>query len=89
MHFPSYEGAELVEIVRRMCDQDGYECAAPTLDLLARHFADVERGPGFGNARYARTVLERMMTRQAGRISTRPEVTVEELRLLLPEDVSV
>ncbi|ANH89949.1 sporulation protein [Streptomyces sp. SAT1] len=85
--FASYDTEQLVAIVRAQCARDGYECAPDTLDALRRHFDTVERGPAFGNARYARTVLERMMTRQAGRLSVRPEASLDDLRLLLPEDV--
>ncbi|MFE4451348.1 AAA family ATPase [Streptomyces sp. NPDC056796] len=85
--FASYDADELVEIVRGMCEGNAYTLPAPTLDLLRAHFAQVERGPAFGNARYARTVLERMMTRQAGRLGALPTATVDDLRTLLPEDV--
>ncbi|MER6104901.1 AAA family ATPase [Streptomyces sp. NPDC001832] len=86
--FASYSADELVEIVRRQSTRDGYECAPATLDALRRHFAGVDRGPSFGNGRYARTVLEQMMTRQAGRLASVPDADTDQLRLLLPEDVT-
>ncbi|WP_217146090.1 right-handed parallel beta-helix repeat-containing protein [Streptomyces sp. AC627_RSS907] len=86
--FASYDADELVEIVRRQSTRDGYECPPATLEALRRHFAGVARGPGFGNGRYARTVLERMMTRQAGRLASVPDADTDQLRLLLPEDVT-
>ncbi|MEV3858662.1 right-handed parallel beta-helix repeat-containing protein [Streptomyces sp. NPDC050095] len=85
--FASYDDGELVEIVRRQSHRDGYTCPPETLEALRRHFAGVHRGPGFGNGRYARTVLEGMMTRQAGRLASVPEADTDQLRLLLPEDV--
>ncbi|MFE9612485.1 right-handed parallel beta-helix repeat-containing protein [Streptomyces sp. NPDC006012] len=85
--FASYSADELVEIVRRQSDRDGYACPPQTLEALRRHFAGVDRGPGFGNGRYARTVLEQMMTRQAGRLASVPDADTDQLRLLLPEDV--
>ncbi|MCX4736782.1 hypothetical protein [Streptomyces sp. NBC_01363] len=87
--FASYSADELVEIVRRQSTRDGYECAPATLEALRRHFAEVDRGPTFGNGRYARTVLEQMMTRQAGRLVSVPDADMDQLRLLLPEDVTV
>ncbi|GGS95745.1 right-handed parallel beta-helix repeat-containing protein [Streptomyces griseoviridis] len=87
VRFAAYEAAELVEIVLRTCARDGYTCPPATVDALLRHFEGVERGPGFGNARYARTVLETMVTRQAGRLSELPDAGPDELRALLPEDV--
>ncbi|MFD6426672.1 AAA family ATPase, partial [Streptomyces sp. NPDC060198] len=86
--FASYDADELVDIVTGMCAREKYVCAPRTLELLRAHFAGVERGPAFGNARYARTVLERMLTRQAGRLGAMPEATVEDLSTLLPEDLA-
>ncbi|MCX5107248.1 hypothetical protein OOK13_01605 [Streptomyces sp. NBC_00378] len=59
-----------------------------SLEALRRHFAGVDRGPSFGNGRYARTVLEQMMTSQAGRLGSVPGAGTYQLRLLLPEDVT-
>ncbi|MFF3782406.1 AAA family ATPase [Streptomyces sp. NPDC001933] len=84
----SYSADELVEIVRRQSARDGYECVPATLEALRRHFAGVDRGPSFGNGRYARTVLEQMMTSQAGRLASVPDADTDQLRLLLPEDVT-
>ncbi|MFF2012926.1 AAA family ATPase [Streptomyces sp. NPDC058195] len=86
--FESYDADELVEIVHRQSTRDGYTCAPATLEALRRHFAGVDRGPSFGNGRYARTVLEQMMTRQAGRLAFLPDADMDQLRLLLPEDVT-
>ncbi|MGW1427997.1 AAA family ATPase [Streptomyces sp. NPDC002431] len=86
--FDSYDADELVEIVHRQSTRDGYVCAPDTLEALRRHFAGVDRGPSFGNGRYARTVLEQMMTRQAGRLASLPDADTDQLRLLLPEDVT-
>ncbi|WEH42473.1 AAA family ATPase [Streptomyces sp. AM 2-1-1] len=85
--FTSYDAGELVDIVVGMCAREKYTCPPGTLERLRDHFGTVERGPAFGNARYARTVLERMMTRQAGRLSAMPEASVEDLTTLLPEDL--
>ncbi|MCX4795920.1 AAA family ATPase [Streptomyces sp. NBC_01242] len=87
--FGSYSAEHLVEIVRRQCERDGYDCAPETVELLARYFEEVPRDENFGNARFARRVLESMMTRQAGRLSRMPEAGPQELRMLLPEDLVV
>ncbi|WP_320775873.1 right-handed parallel beta-helix repeat-containing protein [Streptomyces sp. CRN 30] len=87
VRFAGYDAAQLVEIVLRACARDGYVCPPPTVDALLHHFEGVERGPAFGNARYARTVLETMVTRQAGRLSEMPEAGPDELRSLLAADV--
>ncbi|MFL1379349.1 hypothetical protein, partial [Nocardiopsis protaetiae] len=52
------------------------------------HFATVERDGSFGNARYARQVLERMITRQAGRlVGLGASATREDFTTLLPADL--
>ncbi len=87
IEFENYTTDDLVTIVHRMALSNGYECAPETVIALRRHFAAVERDETFGNARYARQVLENMMTRQAGRLSTAGAPTVADLRLLSPADL--
>ncbi|MEV0263963.1 right-handed parallel beta-helix repeat-containing protein [Streptomyces sp. NPDC050617] len=85
--FEDYSDEELVSIVRAQAVADGYECAPDTVEALHRYFADLERGPNFGNARTARRVLEAMVTRQAGRLSRTPTAGIDDLRLLRTEDL--
>jgi SpoVK/Ycf46/Vps4 family AAA+-type ATPase/nitrous oxidase accessory protein NosD len=87
VQFEDYTADELVTIVERHAVQSGYECAPETLDALRAYFATVSRGASFGNARYARQVLENMITRQAGRLNQMKAATVEDLSLLLPQDL--
>jgi len=85
--FDSYSDDELVSIVEQAAAADGYECDPRTVSALREHFAAVPRTETFGNARYARTLLQAMVTRQAGRLLARPGASVDELRLLLPDDL--
>ncbi|MCB5906101.1 right-handed parallel beta-helix repeat-containing protein [Streptomyces pinistramenti] len=87
VHFEDYTTDELLAIVLGTCARDGYECVPATVDGLRRHFASVQRGDDFGNARYARKVMEAMVTRQAGRLSRLPDAGLDDLRRLLPEDL--
>lgn len=87
IEFEDYTTDDLVTIAHRMATGNGYECAPETMVALREHFAAVHRDATFGNARYARQVLETMMTRQAGRLSTTGAPTVHDLRLLLPADL--
>ncbi|MER5276845.1 right-handed parallel beta-helix repeat-containing protein [Streptomyces sp. NPDC002809] len=88
IEFPDYSSDELVTIVRQHAVDNGYECAPGTPSALRAHFDTVPRGRTFGNARLARQTLELMMTRQAGRLSAVAAPSLDELRLLLPEDLS-
>ncbi|GHC72869.1 hypothetical protein GCM10007079_06360 [Nocardiopsis terrae] len=87
VRFADYSDGELVSIVGRMAADSGFTVPEETASALGEHFASVPRTDSFGNARYARQVLERMITRQAGRTVALAEPTREDLTLLTPADV--
>ncbi|MCX5158840.1 right-handed parallel beta-helix repeat-containing protein [Streptomyces sp. NBC_00264] len=87
VEFADYSSDELVTIVRQHASSSGYECAAGAGAVLREYFDALPRDRSFGNARLARQVLEGMMTRQAGRLSTMAAPGLDDLRLLLPQDV--
>ncbi|MEU7734524.1 right-handed parallel beta-helix repeat-containing protein [Streptomyces griseus] len=86
--FADYSSEELVTIVRAQAAAMGYECGPGTGPLLKEYFDAVPRDRSFGNARLARQVVESMVTRQAGRLSSLAAPTLEDLRVLLPADVA-
>ncbi|MFE7513521.1 right-handed parallel beta-helix repeat-containing protein [Streptomyces sp. NPDC057540] len=85
--FEHYTDEELVRIVEALSDKAGYVCPPETLAGLGELFAAVPRDRNFGNGRFARQVLETMITRQAGRLSRLDVDDVAELSMLLPQDV--
>ncbi|MBO4209042.1 right-handed parallel beta-helix repeat-containing protein [Micromonospora echinofusca] len=87
IEFENYTPDELVVIFNQHAEAAGYICAPATLAALARHFHTVERGRDFGNGRYARQVLDRMITKQAGRTMSMSAPTTENLTSLLPQDL--
>ncbi|MFF4579881.1 right-handed parallel beta-helix repeat-containing protein [Streptomyces sp. NPDC001373] len=86
VQFDDYSSDELVTIVRQHAVTSGYECGPGTGQVLRTYFESLPRDRAFGNARLARQVLEGMMTRQAGRLSSMAAPGLEDLRLLLPQD---
>ncbi|MFJ1779438.1 right-handed parallel beta-helix repeat-containing protein [Streptomyces anulatus] len=86
--FADYSSEELVTIVRAQAAAMGYECGPGTGPLLKEYFDAVPRDRSFGNARLARQVVESMVTRQAGRLSSLAAPTLDDLRVLLPADVT-
>ncbi|MFT4288016.1 AAA family ATPase [Nocardioides sp.] len=60
----------------------------PVLARLRALLAEAERGPTFGNARYVRNLLEAAIGRHAWRLREVESPTVEQLRLLTPEDLA-
>jgi SpoVK/Ycf46/Vps4 family AAA+-type ATPase len=87
IHFASYTPDELVAIFEGLARAGGYDCPGATLVALREHFEGVRQDRTFGNGRYARQVLDEVITRQAGRIRGLTEPTVAELRTLRVEDV--
>lgn len=85
--FSDYSSEELVTIVRAQATTMGYECGPGTGPLLKEYFDSIPRDRSFGNARLARQVVESMVTRQAGRLSSLAAPTLDDLRILLPADV--
>jgi hypothetical protein len=67
--FPDYSTDELLEITRRLAAEHEYELGPGAPETLERIFAGAARGEGFGNARYARTIFEQALNRQALRLA--------------------
>jgi len=85
--FDNYTPAELVTIFCQHAAAAGYDCTDEALAALRMHFDRVKRGRSFGNGRYARKVLEDVITSQAGRLRSMNAPTEDELRTLTREDV--
>jgi Holliday junction resolvasome RuvABC ATP-dependent DNA helicase subunit len=68
--FPDYQTGELVEITRRFAQVNGYELEPAAEQQAARVFERVRRGEGFGNARFARNLLEHALNAQALRLTS-------------------
>ncbi len=84
IQFNSYDVEDLVTITRAMASRDGLH-TAPDADLLLKSFFErVRTAPDFGNARTARTLLERAREAQAARIAPligHADVDLDELTL--------
>ncbi|MEV6816529.1 AAA family ATPase, partial [Micromonospora sp. NPDC051296] len=88
IHFTHYATDELVAIFQNLAGANGYDCPWEVLDALRTHFDAVPRGRSFGNARYARQLLDEAVTRQASRLRGRTDPSVEELKTLQPADIA-
>ena len=78
--FPDYSTGDLLEITRRLAAEHEYELGPGADEALERIFAGAARGEGFGNARYARTIFEQALNRQALRLARVEGRALEELR---------
>jgi stage V sporulation protein K len=86
IEFPDYSTDELVQITEGFGAQNEYRVSPAGADELRRIFGRAERGEGFGNARYARTMFEQALNAQALRLSGLGELGVEDLISLEPGD---
>lgn len=85
--FEDYTDAELRDIFAGMAARSDFEPTPEALDVFSRLAASQPRTEGFGNARWARNVLDGAIARHAWRLKDTPAPTVDELRLLLPADL--
>src|SRR6187551_1254277 len=67
--FPDYSTGELLAITRRFAGENEYRLTAGAEEALRRTFDSAQRGEGFGNARYARTIFEQALNAQALRLA--------------------
>jgi SpoVK/Ycf46/Vps4 family AAA+-type ATPase len=89
VEFDDYLPDELVTIVRHQAEAGGLHLTPAAQAALYQHFGTMKRDRSFGNGRYARQVLDKMITCQAGRLATIASPTTQDLTLLLPGDLLV
>ena len=67
--FPDYTNDELVAISEKMAGDAEYTLEPAAIETLRHIFENAQRGEGFGNARFARTIFEQALNRQALRLA--------------------
>jgi stage V sporulation protein K len=90
--FPDYTTEELIAITRRFAAEAEYRLTDEAEAALRRTFDSAQRGEGFGNARYARTIFEQALNAQALRLAgvagvALENLTAEELMCVEADDV--
>jgi type VII secretion ATPase EccA len=91
--FPDYSTDELVAITGKFLAENEYRLGEGADETLRRILANPQRGEGFGNARFARTLFEQALNAQALRLAgagggTLGEVEAHELSELTGDDVA-
>ena len=89
IHFPDYNGAELLEMFRLQCKKNGYTLTPEAEARAAELFNELyeNRDENFGNGRTVRNLFEDAVVRQSDRVAALPSPGREELMALLPEDL--
>lgn len=86
IEFPDYNTTELLEVFKRMSVKQHLVLTEAALARASHMFEMMHRtkGANFGNAREARTYLEKSLEQQASRLRIQPDANPAEL---LPEDL--
>ena len=88
--FPDYSTEELLAISRKFVAENEYTLGEGAEAALREIFDGAQRGEGFGNARFARTLFEQSLNTQALRLARSEELerlTPEQLKTLTPLDI--
>ncbi|GAA2814080.1 right-handed parallel beta-helix repeat-containing protein [Streptomyces showdoensis] len=85
--FSDYVPEELLRIVEQQAEDHEYRLAEGAGEALVKYFAELPKGPAFGNGRTARQTFESMVERHAGRVAALAEASTDDLTLLYPEDL--
>ncbi|ANS78316.1 putative RuBisCo-expression protein CbbX [Serinicoccus hydrothermalis] len=86
IEFEDYTDEELLAIQQHLAGQMDYDVAPEATERFGEILAATPRGPSFGNARFARNLLEAAIGRHAWRLRDAPDVDVDQLRTLQRED---
>ena len=89
IHFPDYNGEQLMAIFRGQCEKNGYKLTEEA-EAEARSFFDElyeQRSDNFGNGRDVRNCFEVMIVRQSNRVAALETPDKETLMAVLPEDL--
>jgi AAA+ superfamily predicted ATPase len=86
IEFDDYTDEELVSILKQMAQTADYDVDDACIARFTAILATTPRGSMFGNARFARNLLEAAIGRHAWRLRDVVEPTVEQLRTLIADD---
>ena len=87
--FEDYDGTQLMDIFRSMCQKNGYALSQAAQALMEQQLQALyaSRDENFGNARDVRNLFEKAVARQSDRVAQLDQPTREQLMELLPEDL--
>lgn len=86
--FEDYTDDELTDILTGLAEGADYELTEKALDQFKVLLASTPRDRSFGNGRFARNMLEAAIGRHAWRLRDVTAPTTEQLRQIVPEDLT-
>lgn len=89
IHFADYTADELKQMFLLNVGKNQYQLDEAGDISLSEilNFAVEHKGKNFGNGRYVRNLFEKTIQNQAMRLSSKPNITAEELSLLTADDL--
>ncbi len=91
IHFEDYDGGQLADIFRSMCQANGYRLEAEADSAVVEAFQTMyaQRDENFGNARDVRNIFEASVARQANRLAAIDTPSKEDLMSLTIADLDL
>lgn len=89
LKFEDYSANDMLEILKFMCDERGYELDNNAIDKCLDIFNQAVQMPDNGNGRFVRNLLEHALLNQANRVIDKcnvNDITNETLSLLIADD---
>ena len=88
VHFQDYSSNQLVDIAEKFAEEDGYYFHPSVRETLISIFNIAKKDPEFGNARYARNIIERAESMKSEHINIMDilKLSDDELFQLTPAD---
>lgn len=89
MNFDDYDAEELIEIFKGMCKKYELSLTPEAQEAVKDHITAMEKfkNENFGNARDVRTFFEKVIGKQATRLSAMPNLDPQEVLKLTADDI--
>ena len=84
LYFDNYYAEELYLIFKKICKDMKYKLSSNIKPILLEHFKESMKEEGFGNARYCRSLLEKVLMIQAQRVA---EDTTADINIIKKCDI--
>ncbi|WP_036478748.1 AAA family ATPase [Myxosarcina sp. GI1] len=90
-YFEDYQPSELLAIFEKVCDSYNYELEESTKQILIEKFTKLysERDKSFGNGRLVRNLFEKIVEKQASRLTVLDKVDRQMMTKLIVEDINI
>ncbi|MCQ2496922.1 MAG: AAA family ATPase [Lachnospiraceae bacterium] len=88
IHFPDYSSEELVQIFTQLCSKYEYQLQDDAKEIVQKRIEDhvANKNESFSNARDIRNIFETIVSNQASRVMTSPDISDEDIMTITAAD---